>query len=105
MLKIKKICLALSVIASVWLLSGCGSKVTQENFNKIQVGMSQSETYAILGQPSDATSVGIGEHSGTLATWQAGENEVTITFINDKVKFKAFTQVPQQKPQPKTQTN
>jgi outer membrane protein assembly factor BamE (lipoprotein component of BamABCDE complex) len=43
----------------LWL-AGCGSKITQENFDKIQVGMGQDEVTTILGKPTESSSVSFG---------------------------------------------
>lgn len=85
---------------SVWSLSlalilcaavaGCGSKLTQENFDKIQNGMSMAQVKAILGEPTEAKSVGVGPFSGVSATWKDKNTLINIQFVNDKVTLKTF---------------
>ena len=73
------------------LLLGCGSKVTQENFDKIQSGMTQAEVTAILGNPTESSSMAFGPVGGTTSTWKAGGRTITIQFVNSKVLAKTFS--------------
>jgi hypothetical protein len=59
----RKLLVALAVLAAViaagvvavWLQPSPPSRVTRENFDLINAGMSQEEVYAILGPPGDYT--------------------------------------------------
>jgi len=73
------------------LLLGCGSKVTQENFAKIQSGMTETEVTAILGPPTESNSLGLGPVGGTTSTWKDNGRTITIQFVNGKVLAKAFS--------------
>ena len=73
------------------LLLGCGSKVSQENFNKIQTGMTQAEVTSILGNPTESSSIAFGPIGGTTSTWKENSGTITIQFVNDKVIAKAFS--------------
>ena len=73
------------------LLLGCGSKVTQENYAKVQSGMTQAEVKAILGEPTESSSIAFGSVGGTTATWKGGGGTITIQFMNDKVIAKLMT--------------
>ncbi len=70
-------------------LSAC-SRITQENFDKIQTGMPMAEVIAILGEPSTSQSVDIAGVSGTSATWQNQNAVISIQFLNSKVQVKSF---------------
>ncbi len=72
------------------LLFGCGSKVTPENFEKIQSGMTQEEVRAILGDPTESSGIAIGPVGGTTATWKANDRTITIQFVNGKVIAKVL---------------
>lgn len=72
------------------LLTACGSPVTQENFNKIQTGMTQDEVEAILGTPDESSSASLGTFSGGASTWKTKDATITIQFMNGKVQFKQF---------------
>ncbi len=81
--------LGLALILSVALL-GCGSKLTQENFDKVQNGMSMEQVKSILGEPTETKSVGVGLFSGISATWKDKKTLINIQFVNDKVALKTF---------------
>ncbi len=70
------------------LLSACGSRVTSENYDRIETGMTRAEVVAVLGEPDETASAGIGNLTGEAATWVEGEDFITIQFVNDKVMAK-----------------
>lgn len=73
---------------------GC-TKVSKENYEKVQSGMSLSEVEGILGKGTEKAGLGgaIGNLSGSakILTWGDDEKSITITFANDKVVAKAAT--------------
>ncbi len=74
------------------LLAACaGSKINQDNFDKVQVGMTQAEVKGILGEATEASSLDVAGFSGTSSTWRHGEVVITIQFVNGKVVAKQFT--------------
>lgn len=81
----------LTLLLCSTLLPGCASKITQENFEKIQSGMTQAEVTAILGDPTESSSIGLGPIGGTTSTWKANGRTVTIQFVNGKVIAKVFS--------------
>ena len=74
---------------TVLLLAAC-SKVTQENFSRIQDGMSEQEVTAILGNPTESSSGSILGVSGTASKWAGGDATITIRFVNGKVATRSF---------------
>jgi hypothetical protein len=72
------------------LLVGCGSKITQENFDKVQVGMSQDQVKAILGEPTESSSMSFGPLSRGAWVWKKNGTTITIQFANGKVLAKQF---------------
>lgn len=72
------------------LLAGCGSKVTQENFDKIQAGMSREDVKAILGEPTESSGVSVGALSGDSWVWKKDGTVITIQFVGGKVLAKQF---------------
>lgn len=81
----------LPVIAILALaLAACGSPVNQENFARIETGMTQQEVEAILGKPSEASTASFGGVSGGSATWNHKDVTISVQFMNDKVQFKQF---------------
>jgi len=79
---------ALALVALI-LLSAC-SKVTQDNFARIQDGMSEQEVAAILGSPTESSSTSLLGISGTSSKWVASDAVVTVRFVNGKLAVKSF---------------
>jgi len=82
--------------AALLLLAAC-SKVTQENFARIQDGMTEQEVAAILGSPAESSSSSILGISGTSSTWTGGDAAITVRFVNGKVALKSFDKPGKQK--------
>ena len=75
--------------AALLLLAAC-SRVTQENFAKVQDGMTEQEVSAILGSPTETSSGSILGLSGTSSIWKGGDAVITIRFVNGRVALKSF---------------
>ena len=73
------------------LVSCGGSKISQENFEKIKTGMSLAQVTAILGPPTESSSVDVAVVSGTVSKWKAGDVTITIQFVNSKVVAKQLS--------------
>ena len=75
------------------ILGACVSKINQENYEKIQKGMTSEEVKAILGEPTESKLASIGGLvSGTSAVWKGGGMTIDIKFLNNKVQLKSFTE-------------
>lgn len=74
-------------------LTACdsSSRLNQENFDRIENGMPRKDVIALLGEPTDTSSLQLGGLSGTSAVWEDDTTRITIQFINDEVKVKQFT--------------
>jgi len=77
------LCLTLPLVA-------CFSPINQENFSKIQDDMTMEQVTALIGQPTESSSIGLGPLSGTNAVWKNDNITITIQFFNGKVKVKTF---------------
>jgi hypothetical protein len=75
--------------AAAVLIAAC-SKVTQENFAKIQEGMSEQEVTGLLGSPTESNSINVLGVSGTASRWVGGDAVITVSFVNGKVALKSF---------------
>ena len=75
--------------AALLLLAAC-SRVTQENFAKVQDGMTEQEVSAILGSPAESSSSSILGLSVTSSTWRGADAVITVRFVNGKVALKSF---------------
>ena len=99
-MSLRKLSLVALLAASV-LLAACGSKVTAENFERIQTGMTQKEIVAILGEPAETSAISIAGLSGGMSTWRDGNTVISVQFVNDKVQAK---QLSREAAQPQTKT-
>ena len=76
-------------------VAGCASKVTQENYDKIENGMTLAQVQAILGkgelQTGASGAIGGLGGSAKMYKWVDGDKTITITFVNDKVTTKVQT--------------
>ena len=77
------------VMTALLLLAAC-SKVTQENFAKIQDGMSEQEVHALLGPPTTSNTVEILGISGTHSRWESSDAAISVRFVNRKVATRSY---------------
>ena len=78
-----------ALLVACLLLAAC-SKVTQENFARIQDGMTEQEVTAILGSPAETSSGSMLRISGTSSRWTGGDAVITVQFVNGKVAVRSF---------------
>ncbi|MCK9377387.1 MAG: outer membrane protein assembly factor BamE [Syntrophobacterales bacterium] len=71
-------------------LVGCSS-VNQAKFDKVKTGMTMAQVTAILGEPTESSSVDVGGRSGTASTWKKGDVTIIIQFVNGKVVAKQLS--------------
>lgn len=87
--QIVMLCLSVVLVCS---LGGC-AKVSQENYEKVKVGMTESEVEDILGsgkvQESGGASVGVFSLSGKVVRWGDDSKNITVTFANGEVIAKS----------------
>lgn len=79
----------LLALATALLVSAC-SRITQENFLRIQEGMSEQEVHSLLGAPTESNSVNILGVSGTASRWVDKDASIAVRFVNGKVAVKTF---------------
>ncbi|HTU21004.1 MAG TPA: outer membrane protein assembly factor BamE [Gemmataceae bacterium] len=73
----------------LWLYGPFGNKVTQENYNKINTGMTEAEVKAILGEPTESRPTQGNVHALVWHRKSArGGASVQIVFQNGKVMMK-----------------
>jgi hypothetical protein len=86
----------LAVVGFALALLACGSsRVNPDNFVKIETGMTQAQVTALLGQPTESSSVDIAGFSGTTSTWKSRDLTITVQFMNGKVVAKKFLKTAQ----------
>lgn len=71
------------------LLAAC-TRITQENFSRIEPGMTEQQVISILGSPTESSSVDVLGISGTAARWAGNDAEITVRFVGGKVALKSF---------------
>ena len=80
-----------TAIALALLLVAC-SKATQENYTKIQDGMSEQEVIGLLGTATESGGMSVLGISGGSSKWVAKDAVISIQFVNGKVVGKSFRQ-------------
>ena len=86
-----KLGIVVVVVLVALTLVGCGSRINQDNFEKVQTGMTMAQVKVILGNPTESSSVDVAVFSGTVSKWQAGDLTITIQFVNSKVVAKQLS--------------
>jgi outer membrane protein assembly factor BamE (lipoprotein component of BamABCDE complex) len=82
---------AFSLVICMSLAACSGSKISQENFEQIHTGMTLAQVTAILGEPTEASSVDVAVFSGASSKWIKGDVTITIQFVNGKVVAKQLS--------------
>jgi hypothetical protein len=79
--------------AALCLLAAC-TRINQENFSKIETGMTEQEVISILGSPSESSSGSLLGISGTSSRWVGRDAEINVRFVGGKVATKTFDSPP-----------
>ncbi|MGF1677892.1 MAG: outer membrane protein assembly factor BamE [Candidatus Methylacidiphilales bacterium] len=66
----------------------CGNKLTSENFTKVKNGMTEEEVRSLLGKPKEVKTGEMLGLSSTTFTYEDGETQAVVGFINGKVTHK-----------------
>lgn len=78
-------------LAAVMLIAAC-SRVTTENYAKVQAGMTREQVYEILGQPDEVNGGGLGQFTISSETWKGRNQTIHVTFGSEKVALKSISQ-------------
>ena len=69
----------LAMLASLFFIAGC-SKVTKENYGKLEIGMEYREVTTFLGNPNSCTeSLGI-----KSCSWGNESKNIKVNFLGDQ---------------------
>ena len=90
-----------AVVILLLCVAACGSRLSQENFDKVHEGMSQKEVREILGEPVDASGASLLGLSSGEAVWKDEKTTITVHFLNDKVVTKQMSRTEKKGPSPK----
>ena len=85
---------ALAFALALVVAAAACSKVNEENFGKVREGMSEPEVIALLGTPTESSSISVVGISGTASKWAAKDAVITVQFVNGKVLGKSFDRPP-----------
>jgi len=85
MMRPTRLAAMVTTLLALMLLLGACSKLTQANYDKIELGMAYQEVVDILGTP-DKTDDVVGARN---CVWGKEPNTITIKFIADKVVYHA----------------
>ena len=85
MMRPTRLAAMVTTLLALMLLLGACSKLTQANYDKIELGMPYQEVVDILGTP-DKTDDIVGARN---CVWGKEPNTITIKFIADKVLYHA----------------
>ena len=91
---------AVAMVFALGIMACSGSKINQDNFEKIKTGMTLAEVKAILGEPADSSSIGAAGISGGTAMWKVEGISINIQFMNGKVIAKEFLKPGKEAPKP-----
>jgi hypothetical protein len=86
-----KLGILVALVFCAFCLAACGSRINPADFEKIQTGMTTAQVAAILGEPTESSSVDVAVFSGTVSKWQAGDVTITVQFVNGKVVAKQLS--------------
>lgn len=71
---------AILLLSIFFAVMGC-SKVTSENYNKLNSGMTYEQVQEIIGEPTSCeSSIGI-----KSCAWEEGDKSIKVKFLADKV--------------------
>lgn len=72
------------VLVACLFLSGCGSRLTADRFDKVKEGMTFSQVTRILGKP---TGVVRGTDNGKFLGWESGNRIINVIMDKDGKVF------------------
>jgi len=78
---------------SALFLAAC-SDVNQAKFDKVKTGMTMTQVTAILGEPSESSSVNVAGVSGMACIWKQGDITITVQLVSAKVVAKQLSKAP-----------
>jgi hypothetical protein len=76
--------LTLPLLLAALLLVAC-SRVTPDNYGRIEAGMTRAQVYEILGRPDSVEGGGLGNMELSVETWSSRRHRITVGFANGKV--------------------
>lgn len=84
----------LGIAATILMIAAC-SKVTEDNYRKLESGMTLDQVQSLLGKADVSESTSLAGISTTRAEWHGKDGTISIRFIEEKVRAKNW-QPPQE---------
>ncbi|PPE73505.1 hypothetical protein C3942_11910 [Solimonas fluminis] len=78
----------LAALALATLVLAACSRVTPENYERVEAGMKREDVHAILGQPDEVSGGGFGGLSVSTETWKGRKHVVQVSYGGDTVVIK-----------------
>jgi hypothetical protein len=78
-----------ALAAAALLLAAC-SKVSADNYARIEPGMDREQVHQILGKPDEVNGASIGPLSLSTEVWKGRQQVITITFTGSSVGLKSI---------------
>jgi hypothetical protein len=70
-------------------LAAC-SRVTADNYDKLQTGMTRAEVHALLGTPDEVSGGGIGRMTLMTERWDGRKHVISVTYAGDELAIKSI---------------
>jgi hypothetical protein len=79
-----------AVAATLLLTLAACSRVTADNYAKLETGMSRSEVHALLGAPDEVSGGGIGRMTLMTERWDGRKHVISVTYAGDELAIKSI---------------
>lgn len=78
----------IAVLALAALLLAACSRITPDNYAKLEAGMTREEVHRILGPADEVSGGGIGKLTISTESWSGPKHVITVTFAGDQLTLK-----------------
>ena len=86
---LRTLVVVVALVVMIPLFAGCGTKLTQANFDKIEASQTTyDQAKQILGNPTVGISGGSEVLKAGTAIWRDGKRAINLVFLNDVVTVK-----------------
>jgi hypothetical protein len=79
-----------AVAATLLLTLAACSRVTADNYAKLETGMSRAEVHALLGAPDEVSGGGIGRMTLMTERWDGRKHVISVTYAGDELAIKSI---------------
>ena len=79
-----------TIFATLLLTLAACSRVTVDNYAKLETGMSRAEVHALLGAPDEVSGGGIGRMTLMSERWVGRKHVISVTYAGDELALKSI---------------